>query len=113
MTNLRIVRPGDVAPSAQPTLVGRTHDRPVAWDGKPITWRPWEVALDVRMCSRQPCRCGRENAQWTCTGLIDGWVALYMERCWCGRDIVVEAKRGGGAWLLDESDYADDGSWSR
>jgi len=122
------------------TLWSRDHDLPPRWDGLPVEWSEWSDTSAIFICgraARRPERCGhcgsirspliasgRIWADWPPatvplmgrTRLAGGrrLVAnIAAFRCPdCQRDHVIDGLGSGAqTWLLDETDYRDEGSW--
>lgn len=100
----------------------RLHDLPPAWDGVPVTWRPWQtgrstLVFHVRNAELACRACGLLDEDLTAVGIIDldiprnGWrPRLHAHRCrGCGRDQVHDLDTDE-MWDLDATDYGDAGS---
>lgn len=98
---------------------------PVAWDGVPVKWGPWEPAPHIFICpppEPTPCPgCGIITTRSTSRGrrvytgnvraLFKNPGVLIAHRCTrCGHDSVLDER--GLLWDLDFTDYGPDGSWS-
>lgn len=106
------------------------HDLPPRWDGHPITWSGWQEPLtttwDLHHTAQDSCEsCGHHGNPPSNLGTIhrtltalDGratrhttiTATLCAYRCpACHLDTVVDLTTSE-AWILDESDYHDEGS---
>ena len=124
--------------TAQQTLpTDRAHDLPPTWDGFEVEWRGWVTApAMMHICPpRKPEACqacgslavpvinhGRLYAKPSEVlrpigkarlGKLKVGAWLTAFRCTdCRHDTVLESP-AARLWVLDESDYAADGSWER
>lgn len=107
----------------------RAHRLPPKWDGSTVEWGEWQaVDSTLRFHVRpEPCPyCGSITARVMAVGSVraDGPTLalrrshgyrlgrLYALRCPdCWHDQVIDL--AGVVWDLDDSDYDDEGSWSR
>ena len=98
-------------------VVGPARPLPVAWDGVPVEWTPWENPPRVRVCPPQeptPCGlCGSRERPVQSRGLTQvevGATLLIATRCpSCRLDTVWDA-RNDETWTLDDTDYGPEGS---
>lgn len=122
--------------SGQPALElwPRDHDLPPRWDGLPVEWGKWDDTAGMFICPppRRPEQC--EACRSTQPPLINigrvwtdpatappaigrarldkgrhlvGTITAF--RCPdCEQDTVLDSET---SWILDETDYTDDGSW--
>ena len=94
---------------------------PVAWDGAPVVWGPWQVE-PVYVCAgsrsraqAQACSaCGSSaGSPLAIRGRVDVGGAthgLRLTRCpTCALDTVVDGELV--VWTLGEEDYGPEGSW--
>ena len=121
----------------------RPNDVPPRWDGHPVTWEGWQPQLDTthdyHRTAPEPCEACRsvkkplvnrgagrveagsvqflhppasiEEARARTQGIVS--LVLYAHRCQdCGYDRVLDMNTGQW-WVLDESDYNDEGSYPR
>ena len=112
------------------------HDMPPLWDGHPVEWTEWEDNRLIFICPppKHPdtCNgCGTTREPAACRGVVytrPGEVpaialgrlrpqhmiaVLYAWRCpRCGYTEVADGLGpGDNLWVLDDSDYGDEGSW--
>jgi hypothetical protein len=113
----------------EPTLFDRrylrAHDLPPRWDGHPVTWGDWENQPTVVFICPPPrtsdrCRrCGSHAPNETNRGTVrhtthqQVLAVLTVFRCPdCFLDTVIDGIGAQAqAWVLDEADYTDEGSW--
>lgn len=111
------------ASSARAATTGRTdvadpRPLPVAWDGVPVEWEPFDYT-PIHICPPpppEPCpECGRIAPRATAIGIrrpVQWHGPLTAFRCThCGHDQVYD-ENGGTTWDLDPLDYGPDGSWA-
>jgi len=114
----------------------REHDLPPRWDGLPVQWGQWGETAGMFICGRSSARgerCGRCKSAaapqinlgriWTDPRTAPPAIArgrlsrgrhlvctISAFRCAdCGHDTVLDGN--GVMWDLDDTDYAEDGSW--
>jgi len=109
-------------------LWSRTYDLPPRWDGERVVWGRWDDLGQVFICPppRKPDRCqtcGSSRPRLLCVGRIQARTPAAADngadhpagllsalRCPdCGQDCVVDG--AGQEWLLDDTDYGEDGSF--
>lgn len=107
--------------SDQPQLELRAHDLPVSWDGRPVTWSPWEgpeVGAVVFICPPpKPAKCpGCKSLAPSSRAKGLGFDAelvvlrLLAFRCPdCQLDEVWD-QTADAWWTLGPEDYGDAGS---
>ena len=103
----------------------KRHALPVAWDGHPVFWGEWEPVSGIIICggiSKRGWRGCKQCHTRVLPRMISGQVcdftahSLVLFRCMtCGYTTVMEiddADEGDGwrEWILDESDYGNQGS---
>ena len=106
-------------------LFGTPHsfpDLPTLWDGESIRWEAWEKQLAVTHLDITCGGCGIGSSLWQSTGFWNrsrfGSEMLrrhirnfHAARCgWCGYTTVF-TMHDNQSWELDESDYAEHGSY--
>lgn len=109
--------------------MNRHADLPVAWDGAPLTWTPWEPEPVMFLCPPRPTPCPACTQLLTRRRLVSRGTTsvevgtgrlLYAYRCQqplfrspggpCNHDQVVDLHTGE-SWDLDPTDYGPTGSW--
>lgn len=108
-------------PTPQALMFPRDHDLPPKWDGRPVQWDGWHTLMPAFICpppKRDCCpACGSLTEPVSNTGRVfadpDLRVPvgmLFAFRCPdCRIDLVLDS-HGRDGWVLDESDYSDEGS---
>jgi hypothetical protein len=101
------------------------HALPVKWDGHPVVWGEWEPVSGIIICggvSKRGWRGCKQCHTRVLPRMISGQVcdftahSLVLFRCMtCGYTTVMEItdtdeNDGWHEWILDESDYGDEGS---
>ena len=125
--------------ATQPTLprAPRAHDLPPRWDGREVEWRGWSKVITGTVCPpRKPDACplcgspaepainlGAVWADYAVEGILTirkarlcervVVVSLAAWRCPDCRGDWVTRQGSDELWVLDDSDYTDEGSWNR
>lgn len=92
------------------------HDLPPLWDGVPVDWREWS-RIDSTLPLHVPAedlaceKCGAVDEHDVAFGRRGPLINLLAARCrHCGHDQVTDMLTDTH-WDLDETDYADTGSF--
>lgn len=119
-------------------LLGTPHsfpDLPQRWDGVPVRWLEYEKQQRVSHLEHACGQCGSDTSKWHATGLwaepgrrhVHGRycakqgrrgrcaevINFRATRCgWCGHTTVY-TMHDSQSWELDDSDYAEHGSFDK